>query len=84
MLLAWMTTNFLLYRLGLWWLDWKRPCPCLGNLTDALGISPAMADTIGKGLLAYLLVVSYALLILDWRGRSELRSLSANQTCRPQ
>ena len=34
-LVAWLSTNFLVYRLGLWWLDWKRPCNCLGNLTDA-------------------------------------------------
>jgi hypothetical protein len=66
-LVAWLATNFLVYRLGLWWMDWKRPCGCLGNLTDALRISPQTADNISKVLLAYLLVGSYGLLLRQWR-----------------
>jgi hypothetical protein len=62
-LVAWMSTNFVVYRLGLWWMDWKAPCGCLGNLTDALGIAPQTADNIMKVLLAYLLIGSYGLLI---------------------
>ena len=66
-LVAWMSTNFVAYRLGLWWMDWKKPCSCLGNLTDALHISPQTADTIMKVLLAYLLIGSYGFLIWQWR-----------------
>jgi len=66
-LVAWMATNFLVYRLGLWWIGWKKPCGCLGNLTDTLGITPQTADHIIKVLLAYLLVGSYGLLIWRWR-----------------
>jgi hypothetical protein len=66
-LVAWMSTNFVVYRLGLWWMDWKSPCGCLGNLTDALGIAPQTADNIMKVLLAYLLIGSYGLLIWQWR-----------------
>ncbi len=68
-LVAWMSTNFVVYRLGLWWLDWKKPCSCLGNLTDALHISPQTADNIMKVLLAYLLIGSYGLLIWSKRPR---------------
>lgn len=69
-LLAWLATNFLLYRLGLWWMGWHRPCSCLGNLTDALRISPQAADNAMKAALAYLLVGSCACLMLLWkRGR---------------
>lgn len=68
-LVAWMSTNFVVYRLGLWWLDWKKPCSCLGNLTDALQISPQTADNIMKVMLAYLLIGSYALLIWQWQKR---------------
>lgn len=63
-LVAWMSTNFVVYRLGLWWMDWHRPCSCLGNLTDALHISPQVADNIMKVILAYLLIGSYGLLML--------------------
>jgi len=66
-LVAWMATNFVVYRLGLWWMKWHRPCNCLGNLTDALHLSPQTADNIMKVLLAYLLIGSYGLLFLDWR-----------------
>jgi len=66
-LVAWMSTNFVLYRLGLWWINWHRPCSCLGNLTDALHISPQTADNIMKVILAYLLIGSYGLLFWHWR-----------------
>jgi hypothetical protein len=70
-LVAWMSTNFLVYRLGLWWMDWKKPCSCLGNLTDSLHISPQTADNIMKVLLAYLLIGSFGLLLWQWQRRSE-------------
>ncbi len=66
-LVAWMSTNFVVYRLGLWWMDWHRPCNCLGNLTDALHLSPQTADNIMKVLLAYLLIGSYGLLVWRWK-----------------
>jgi len=67
LLVAWLSTGFVIYRLGLWWMDWHRPCNCLGNLTDALHISPQTADNIMKALLAYLLIGGYGLLIWQWR-----------------
>lgn len=60
---AWLSTNFAVYRLGLWWMGWHRPCRCLGNLTDLLHLSPRTADTIMKVVLAYLLLGSYGLLV---------------------
>ena len=65
-LVAWLATIFLVYRLGLFWMDWRRPCGCLGNLTDALHLSPQTADNIMKVMLAYLLVGSYLLLAKEW------------------
>jgi len=66
-LVGWISTSFVVYRLGLWWIDWHRPCSCLGNLTDAIHISPQVADNIMKVLLAYLLIGSYGLLAWAWR-----------------
>lgn len=74
-LIAWLATNFLVYRVGLWWMDWKRPCGCLGNLTDALHLSPQAAENIMKVLLAYLLIGSCGLVI--WRWRQRRNSLAA-------
>jgi len=67
LLVAWLSTVFLVYRLGLWWLDWKTPCSCLGTLTDALHIHPHTADNIMKIVLAYLLIGSYGLIFWHWR-----------------
>ena len=73
-LVAWMSTNLVVYRLGLWWMHWHRPCNCLGNLTDALHLSPQVADNIMKVLLAYLLIGSYGLLIWRWRQQRNTRA----------
>jgi len=62
-LLAWLSTNILAYRIGLKWLGWKRPCNCLGNLTDALHMSPQVVDRIMIISLALLIGGSYAILI---------------------
>lgn len=65
--IAWLATNFFVYRCGLWWMGWHRPCSCMGNLTDALHIRPEVADNIMKVVLGYLLIGSYGLLIWQWR-----------------
>jgi hypothetical protein len=76
--IAWLSTNFLLYRLGLWWMGWHKPCGCLGNLTDALRISPETADLIAKVILVYLILGSYALLVWEWR--QHRKSVALGQT----
>ena len=67
-LVAWLATNFAAYCFCLWWSGWHRPCPCLGNLTDALHISPQSADNISRAVLAYLLAGSYGWWL--WRLRT--------------
>jgi hypothetical protein len=66
-LVAWLATNFLFYRFGLFLVGYHRPCPCLGNLTDAIHIPPQTADTVMKMILAYLLIGSYGTLFWLWR-----------------
>ena len=65
-LVAWLATNILIYRLGLYWIGYQ-PCHCLGNLTDALHVPPQTADLVMKIILAYLLLGSYATLFWLWR-----------------
>jgi hypothetical protein len=66
-LVAWLATSFVIYRLALNLSGYHSPCHCLGNLTDALHISPQAADTAMKIVLAYLLIGSYATLFWLWR-----------------
>jgi hypothetical protein len=76
-LIAWLANMFLGYRIGLRWLDYHKPCPCLGNLTGALPISPGIADSVMKLVLAYLLIGSYTFLFwLRIGSRSRIVSVS--------
>ena len=77
-LVAWLATCFMIYRLGLAWVGYHRPCSCMGNLTDAIHIPPQTADTAMKIVLAYLLIGSYASLFWLWRqhGKAEGRMMN--------
>jgi hypothetical protein len=74
-LVAWMSTCFEVYRIGLWWVGWKKPCSCLGNLMDALHIPPLIADMAMKIILVYLLFGSYTGLFWLWRRRKYISGL---------
>jgi len=71
---AWISTNFLVYRLGLWFIGWQHPCHCMGSLAGVLHLSDQAADSIMKVILAYLLVGSYAALLSEWRRGRVARS----------
>jgi hypothetical protein len=59
LMVAWIASGFLAYRIGIRVVGWERPCGCLGNLTDVLRISPHVAEWISIGLLGFLLAGSY-------------------------
>jgi hypothetical protein len=77
-LLASLSVTFLSYRFELWWIGYRRYCPCLGTLTDALHIPPQTADTVMKIILAYLLIGSYATLFWLWRQKRQAVLASAS------
>ena len=63
---AWLATNFLVYRTALALQGWQIPCRCLGSLTGSLPISTQAASTITAWLLSALVCGSYALLLWQW------------------
>jgi hypothetical protein len=65
-LVAWMSTCFMAYRVGLSYAGWQHPCSCMGNLSDVLHLAPQTADLIMKIILAYLFIGSYCLIGLFW------------------
>ena len=83
-LLAWFSTNVLLYRFSLWSIGWKKSCSCLGNLTDALHIRPETADTVMIIILAYLLIGSYATLFWLWRQNRKAEGRMQNVEVKPE
>jgi len=74
-LIAWLSTGFLIYRMGLLLVGYYKPCHCLGNLTDILHIPPQTADTAMKVVLGYLLIGSYAALFWIWKQGRKSTSL---------
>jgi hypothetical protein len=66
-LVAWLATNFLIYRVALWCIGWHHPCNCMGALAGAIHLPDQVADRIMKGVLVYLLVGSYVLLLCNVR-----------------
>ena len=78
---AWMATNFLVYRIGLWCVGWHHPCGCMGSLAGVLHLSDPAADRIMKGVLAYLLVGSLLFAFPRWRvGQLAALPVSQEQT----
>ena len=63
-LVAGLSTNFLLYRLGLVWMGRTHSCPCFGNAADWLHLPAKRLELITKIALGSLLVVSYAALAM--------------------
>ena len=82
-LLAWLASTFVAYRLDLGWIGYQKRCPCLGNLTDALHVSPQTADTAMKIILAYLLLGSYATLFWLWRQHRKAEGRMQNDEVKP-
>jgi hypothetical protein len=78
-MIAWLASNFLIYRIALVAIGYHKPCPCLGNLTGILHLSPEAADSVMKLVLAYLLIGSYAILLWFWiqkQKRTDLKRLN--------
>jgi hypothetical protein len=82
-MVASIASSFLAYRAGASFTDWKRPCGCLGNLTDVLHLSPQAADAISIGMLGFLLIGSYGFLMFGRVGAHPASS-STSATCTGQ
>lgn len=74
---AWLGSSFVCYRMGLLWIGYKTHCSCLGNITDALHISPNTADNAMKAVLTYLLMGSWGTLIWIWWQRRSSPSINS-------
>lgn len=72
-LVAWLSSGFGVYRLGLLWIGYRKPCPCMGNFTDTLHIAPQTADVAMRIVLSYLLVGSYCVLCWLWNQKRKSR-----------
>lgn len=62
LLLAWLSSAFILYRLGLVLTGYHKMCPCLGTLTQALHVRQESAALAMNVILGWLLFGSCAVL----------------------
>jgi hypothetical protein len=83
-LVAWLSTIFIVYHLGLWIVHYRGMCPCLGTLTDALRVSPTFANVWLNGIIIYLACGSFGFLTLDGIAstvkRNGLKGAAGNQS----
>ena len=68
-ILVWVSTSFLIYRIGLKWMGWEHPCPCLGTFLGALDVPARDAARVANGLLVYLLAGTYCGAYWLWNSR---------------
>jgi hypothetical protein len=73
--LTWLATCFISYRLLKLAFGIQQPCSCFGSVTDAIHITPAIADTAIKIILVYLLIGSYGSLFWLWRQHKKSAAL---------
>jgi len=72
-----LATVFLMYRIGLYLVDYRISCHCLGDFTQTIHVKPQLADDIVKCMLAYLLFGSGIILLLLWWQKRKTVSASA-------
>lgn len=70
-LICWLATALGLYRLGLILVHYRKPCSCLGSLTDYIHLDSAASDLIMDVIFTYLLVGGYAALFWLWRQKQK-------------
>jgi hypothetical protein len=66
-LLIWLGASFLVYRMGLIWVGYRRPCPCLGTLVDAIHLNPTVANMAMMISLSYIILGGIWVLATDAR-----------------
>jgi len=58
--LCWLSTIFLLYRIGLWSVGSHEPCPCFGSMLEWAGLSKGVEKGLAIILFVFLLLGSYS------------------------
>lgn len=83
-LILWLSSLFVMYRLGLWWIGYKGYCGCLGHTAETLGITKETAESLTLGALVYL-VVGAALFFarVHWRKHQNCAPVSGFTSVNP-
>lgn len=71
-LVVWLSTSFMIYRICLWAIDYKKPCRCLGTFADVFHLSQDTVNLFMKIALVYLFIGSGIALLLLRRSKANL------------
>lgn len=78
--ILWISLNFLVYRIGLIWINAASPCPLVILTGWKLGIKPTVLDTCWKALMAYFAFEGVAIFIHARVERRRLKTAEWKQT----
>lgn len=57
-LILWLTSYFVIYRVGLYLIGYQKPCKCLGNFVSILNLNDEIVDFAMKLIIGYLIIGS--------------------------
>jgi len=81
--LAWLMTNFVAYRLAMWWGNFPKTCACLGNAVDWFPWLMKNQEIVMRCLLMFMLTGAYGFLWQECRREKAARQgqhpLNSNQ-----
>lgn len=77
--LVWISTMFVFYRVGLWWVGYKGDCPCFGHITDSLPLDRTIVNRGAMIILLYLLAVGYSLFLSEFFKPGAPESLASSE-----
>ncbi len=69
--ITFLSSIIIAYRVGLVWVGWTKPCNCLGNMGDALPISPESTDNFMKFLLGFMFSGGVLFILMNLNSRSQ-------------
>jgi hypothetical protein len=81
--LAWLTTNLLVYRIGLWSVGASNFGDYLGNYIEWFTISPRTMSLVTEILIGFMFIGGYAFLVINWLRERKRRLRKSVKTATP-
>jgi hypothetical protein len=83
-IVAWFSLDLLIYRGGLMWTGYQKPCTCLGSILQNLGVEDKVADVVLWTVAIAMVFGASAILGSAWKaGALEVFSANTGPATRP-
>ena len=64
-ILLWLSSCFIAYRISIWILQPGKICPCLGTLVSRMPLNPQTVQLLINSLIGYMMIGSIAILLFE-------------------